>query len=528
LRQGLPQTPLEAQAQYRQIQTSSQSLSQVTSVSELRDVEPTEWAYEALRSLVERYGCIIGYPDRTFRGNRALTRWEFAAGLNACLNTMERLLQENVAVLQEDLDKLKRLSEEFASELAALGTRIDNLESRVAYLEDHQFSTTTKLFAQVIWSVGDTFGDRVGGNDDETQTSLGYRIRFNMETSFTGKDTLRTRLQMGNLVNNAPLTGTNMTRLNYDDNSNNQVQTPHLWYRTPLGESLTLRVGPAGIGYTDLVDTITPPTIPDDSLGIPSRFGEYDVVYRRGGGGAGLNWDITDNLEFSVGYVAGNNENPTEGNGLFNGTYHALAQLYWQGDSSGFGFAYSRSYYSADADNPNKVDLTSGIGSFLAAQPFGDSISTTGNFYTLQGYHRFTPNFQVHAWGGYVDVVANGSGFSNISNSVGNRISTFVSEGNAASIWYGLIGFTFPDVGGEGWLPGLVFGLPPRVANSSVRSPDIIGRGEDTSYHIEAFYRVQINDYLALTPGFWVILNPENDSRNSTQWVGHLRTSFNF
>ena len=37
---------------------------QVTSVSQLRDVSPTDWAYEALRSLVERYGCIVGYPDK--------------------------------------------------------------------------------------------------------------------------------------------------------------------------------------------------------------------------------------------------------------------------------------------------------------------------------------------------------------------------------------------------------------------------------------------------------------------------------
>ncbi len=96
-------------------------MSQVTSVSELRDVQPTAWAYEALKSLVERYGCIVGYPDRTFRGDRALSRWEFAAGLNACMNVMERLIQENVAVLREDIDKLKRLMQEFEAELAALG-----------------------------------------------------------------------------------------------------------------------------------------------------------------------------------------------------------------------------------------------------------------------------------------------------------------------------------------------------------------------------------------------------------------------
>ena len=126
------------------------TLSQITNVSELRDIQPTDWAYEALKSLVERYGCIVGYPDRTFRGDRALSRWEFAAGLNACLNTMERLLQENVAVLRTDLDKLKRLTEEFSQELAALGVRVDNLEQRTAFLEDHVFSTTTKLEGEVV------------------------------------------------------------------------------------------------------------------------------------------------------------------------------------------------------------------------------------------------------------------------------------------------------------------------------------------------------------------------------------------
>lgn len=58
---------------------------QVTSVSQLSDVQPTDWAFQALQSLVERYGCIAGYPNKTFRGNRALTRYEFA-GWFECLS----------------------------------------------------------------------------------------------------------------------------------------------------------------------------------------------------------------------------------------------------------------------------------------------------------------------------------------------------------------------------------------------------------------------------------------------------------
>ncbi|MBP0001918.1 MAG: S-layer homology domain-containing protein, partial [Cyanobacteria bacterium SID2] len=44
-------------------------LDQVTSVSQFSDVQPTDWAFQALQSLVERYGCIAGYPDGTYRGN---------------------------------------------------------------------------------------------------------------------------------------------------------------------------------------------------------------------------------------------------------------------------------------------------------------------------------------------------------------------------------------------------------------------------------------------------------------------------
>lgn len=52
----------------------------VTSVSQLSDVQPSDWAFQALRSLIERHGCIAGYSDRTYQGDRALTRYEFAAG----------------------------------------------------------------------------------------------------------------------------------------------------------------------------------------------------------------------------------------------------------------------------------------------------------------------------------------------------------------------------------------------------------------------------------------------------------------
>jgi len=78
----LAQTTLDQINRYSNEGNKNNSQSQVTSVSQFSDVQPTDWAFQALQSLVERYGCIAGYPNATYRGNRALTRYEFAAGLN--------------------------------------------------------------------------------------------------------------------------------------------------------------------------------------------------------------------------------------------------------------------------------------------------------------------------------------------------------------------------------------------------------------------------------------------------------------
>lgn len=103
-------------------ENTDDSLAQVTSVSQLSDVQPTDWAFAALQSLVERYGCIAGYPNGTFRGNRAMTRYEFAAGLNACLDRVNELIAMATAetVTKADLATLQRLQEEFTAELATL------------------------------------------------------------------------------------------------------------------------------------------------------------------------------------------------------------------------------------------------------------------------------------------------------------------------------------------------------------------------------------------------------------------------
>ncbi|MCL1472647.1 iron uptake porin [Argonema antarcticum] len=497
----------------------SDSMAQVNSVSQLSDVQPTDWAFQALQSLVERYGCLEGYPDRTYRGNRAITRYEFAAGLNACLNRIQELIASGTgdSVRQEELTSIQRLQQEFATELASLRVRVDTLEARTARLEANQFSTITKLNGEVIWAVTDTFGNRVGGNSDDSNTIFAYRTRLNFESSFSGKDFLRTRLEFGNFGSIADVTGTNMTRLTFDTNTENDVKLAHLLYRFPVSKAILITLGTTGIGYTDITDTLTPPGIADDARGIPSLFGEYNPLYRRGGGGGAINWNIKKNVILTLGYLAGSPASPLDGNGLFNGSYNALAQLAYYGNRGAIGVAYSRSYGPKE-----QVELTGGSGSFLAGRPFGDNIATSSNSIGIQGFYRVSPHFQIHGWGVYTSANAESTDLSTIPDGRGGEFSSLVDKGSNANILYGAIGLTFPDMGGKGNLSGILVGLPPRVTSSDVREE------EDTSYHVEAFYRFQVNDNISITPGFWVIFNPENDSNNDTQYVGVIRTGFNF
>ena len=152
-----------------------------TSVEQLSDVAPTDWAYQALRNLVEQYGCLEGYPDGTFRGDRPLTRFEFTAGLNACLNAIATLTATD-PVTEEDLQALRRLQEEFAPELELLAAQITDLEAQTAELQASAFSTTTQLRGEMILSLEQLAGgDQANGSGNPLPQSLAFGSRARLK-----------------------------------------------------------------------------------------------------------------------------------------------------------------------------------------------------------------------------------------------------------------------------------------------------------------------------------------------------------
>jgi Carbohydrate-selective porin, OprB family/S-layer homology domain len=491
------------------------SMAQVNSVSQLRDVSPGDWAFEALRNLVERYGCIAGYPDRTFRGNQALTRYEFAAGLNACLQQIERLIGSgDRGMTEEEMQQLQRLTQEFQAELAAIGARVDNLEARVGVLEDNQFSTTTKLSGEVLFTAAGAFGDqKSGGGNIDDQITLSDRVRLNFDTSFTGKDRLRTRLTAGNFNSLAGATGTDMARLGHDQGGGNNVFIEDLYYRFPLGDKVRVWVGTTGLDLDDIFD-VHNPYFEDSGLGAMSRFNRRNPLVYRGteGAGAGVKFKFNDTLALTALYLADGDSasDPTGGNGLFNGAYSAGAQLDVNiADKFDVGLTYVYGYQPA-----GNVNLSGSTGSELAKRPFTNTIGTSGHHIGLSGQFQVTPKISLGAFGGYVNARAEESGFTDLG---------FVSSDDSADIWTWGANIAILDLLGEGNVLGLAGGQTPKLTNS-----DIGVDNSGTSHLIEAQYRLKVNDNITITPSVYVVLEPDHVDGASDIWVGAIRTTFRF
>src|SRR5271154_7399689 len=126
------------------INTSAVKAQGATNVSELTDVVGNEWAYNALKELVNNpCHVLVGYPDRTFRGQKSATRFELFAALykyEQCI--VERLSQK---ADKADLEKFAALLDEFRGELNQLKSRVDALEQRVKAIEEHDIQQDMRL-----------------------------------------------------------------------------------------------------------------------------------------------------------------------------------------------------------------------------------------------------------------------------------------------------------------------------------------------------------------------------------------------
>jgi hypothetical protein len=510
-------------------------LDQVTSVSQLSDVDPGNWAFGALQSLVERYGCIVGYPDRTFRGNRALSRYEFAAGLNACLDRVNELIAAGTAdlVKKEDLIIFQRLQEEFAAEISTLRGRTDALEARTATLQRQQFSTTTKLNGEVVFAAANIFtGENVNGDRIDRNPIFGDRIRLNFDASFTGEDLLRVRLQALNLnaySGTSTFTPEGDLRFaggTFADDNRNAVGLDALLYQFKLGERTTITIEANAGAADDFADTLNPFIDGDGGFGALSQFATRNpIYYLLNGAGLAIRHEFGEKLELSLGYLANDPASPGNGAGLFNGPYGAIAQVTFKpSEQISVGLIYVNAFNNTFAANGSTGSNRANLRSALADNPnlpgdlapfSGLDIGTSSNAYGLNASFAFSPN-----------IVLNGS--------VGYTNTRTLSSGDGAlprgtlDIWNWSVGLAFPDLFGKGNVGAVIVGMEPKVTGVSRNLRSTLGEDRDTSLHVEGFYQFRLNDSIAITPGVIWLTAPDHNNSNKDVVIGTIRATFVF
>ncbi len=534
-------------------------LSRLTAVSELSDVRPTDWAFTALQSLVERYGCIAGYPPAAtptprrlkeggaalYRGQQTLSRYEFAAGLNACLDKINEILSAGLAdkVSKDDLATLQKLQEEFAAELAALRGRVDALEAKTTLLEAQQFSTTTRLnglaFVNITGaSAGGAVRREVGARDPRTgqpltalannpNVTMSNLVWLNFLTSFTGKDLLVTQLVAGN--GNSPANafgsagfqntwGTPFTDQTAAGAGANTFAIQEFSYQFPLFNDRTLlKVGPKIIWYR-LFDTNRFTLFLNGS----STFNAINSTLSspvKHGAGAVLLSSLTDWLELGVGYLAESNTflpgpgsaaKPQEG--LFGGTNIFTAQLAFKPSQD----ATLRLIYSRANQQPTPFGTVGGLAPIngFADDGFGGGLNNAQS-------DIFIANFD---W-----LLTKGFGLFgrySFSNTNLNPANPARAKGSLSATAF-QVGLAFPDLFKEGALGTISFGMPFNY--TSGRNFLVSGGGDGgNQYDLELSYFLPLTRNLAIAPNFYAIFNPNNFSSNPTVYVANLRLQFAF
>ena len=551
-----------------ELDLASGTMEQITNVQQLKDVSPGDWAYEALRNLAATYGCLTGYTDGFFRGNRTLTRYEFADGLNYCLAQIESLITSDTTnlIIENDLNTLQRLRSEFITELAILKGRVDGIQARTTELEIIQFSPTTKLTGNIFFNLtGATAGGNIQAETNNLNTSLNLRraargvdgkpivstinsdpeITFsyyawlNFNTSFTGKDSLVTQLVAGNatspansfasagLFNTFGVPFTEQTGASVG----NSLVVRELFYQFPLGEDLQIVVGPR-INWYRYFDNNLFTNFLTGASSYNSSNGTLVNAIDRGSGAVAI-WNISEEFSFKVGYLGENTEflsselfntSSDPNKGLFSATNTITAELdFSPSDRANLRFIYTRS--TLDNNQPivdEDGNITGfGVGGITGEPIYGVADDGFGGTIGDAPADTLTINFDwlITDWLGFFGRYSYGS-----TKVFPRDLDRENGEVNAQSFQVGL---ALPDLGKEGALGTFSFLVPFDILDGEKFIAAGAGDG-GTQYEFEVTYFYPVNSNLAIVPAFYLVANPNNFADNSPIYVGNLRLQLSF
>jgi hypothetical protein len=505
-------------------------MAQVTSVSQLKDVQPTDWAFAALQSLVERYGCIAGYPNSNYRGNRALSRYEFAAGVNACLDRINELITTatNDLLTREDLAVLQKLQSEFAPELATLRGRVDSLETKTAEIAANQFSTTTKLSGLLIVGIQGRTKNRGDvnprdGQKDTDDAGTNINVMSLAQLYLTSQITPRSYLFTGLLAGSGRTTprftnsvSRNDVLLGYEFPTDSLIISD-LNFHWLVTDKLAVMVGTEGVSMPSAFRG--PNRVESAATGPLSYFAQRNPILNMGygHGGIAIDWQFAKRASLQAIYTSYQPGNPGKGTGLFDGnTTTGVQLLLTPTDTVDFSLYYVNNYSSDGClltfvgdECLTAVNTTTGKSAPLQTNAVGATVTW-----------QISPRISAGAWGGYTKSYIPGR------------------SGNVETTNY-MVFLNFPDLFAKGNLGGIYIGQPPKITSSNLsvgdNVPDFINTGlgraggqPGTTTQIEAFYRFQLSDNISITPGIIHILEPGQTPNSDSVTIGILRSTFSF
>lgn len=472
--------------------------SPIIPVRELKDVEPGDWAFSALQQLQQRYQCLQGYPDETFRGRQAINRYEFAAFLNRCLTQLE------TSIRSEEQATIQRLQTEFAQELAILRGKVDAVTARVRELEVTQFSPTTKLHGVVNFVA--TNSAQAG---EDSGVALQARSRLNFNTSFTGRDLLLTRFTVGNSITPDLADGSSEFSQTHQwrGNTNNEVTLSKLSYRFPIGENAIAILTPQGGYHGDYNTPAVNPFFEDANAGTTtlSTFAQRNPILSLGGGsGLAMSYKLNEDLMLGAGYYAPEASNTDSG--LFNGSYSTGLRVKWDAaDDLSLGVNYLHSYFQQGEfgfndglPDDSTVVGTATVNNTLAQFP------TVTNAYGIEMLWQANPKLAFGGRFGYTDVKALG---------LGN-----------GEIWNYSFSVILPKLGQGNDLAGMIIGAQPYLGILE-GNPQL---NNEIPWHLEGFYRWQVSDQVSITPGIIWHPNPNQDPKEADVVTSTVRMTVTF
>ena len=415
------------------------SIAQATTIRDFSDVYPTDWAYQALSELVETYGCVSGFGDGTFRGNQPMTRFQMAAVLSSCLDSISAkmdMMGEEMSAM-EDMETLERLVASFEEELITLKGSVDGLDAKVSELEDSQFSTTTKASFEIATDFTYFASDDMKAKtttEDNSGLSLSSEVEIGFETSFTGSDKLSFSLT-GDLMSKGAYYLAHRDGEPYDfyDVAGDETAAAFgdFSYETTLdlgGMMTTLTFG------TDVDDL-------DPIVGLDTYYGGsgYDHYGPGDFGDAGIGFSVellssdAGTLTASASYAVdgGHASNQTGEGGIFgeNTDRSGVLALSWDGALFGGNDALFTVAYQNILENyqnhDRTEDLTKGFFHLVAGSYFTDTISLSGSYsFGKHDYAGGTPDMNSAQW------------------MIALNMDDAIFPGNSAGIAYGTPEFT--------------------------------------------------------------------------------------